>query len=121
MKRADLDLVQHQVNEGTTYTPDQLQYGQPEYWAEARGRGDCEDYAIAKAHRLLNLGWPVEALRFGLCVTETGVLHCVLLADLGGQTWVLDNRYPHVMAYQDVPYAWSALQVAGTSRFVLPA
>ena len=43
-------------------------WGQSDYWATpietiGRGRGDCEDFAIAKYYSLINLGVPVTKLR----------------------------------------------------------
>jgi predicted transglutaminase-like cysteine proteinase len=43
-------------------------WGQSDYWATplemiGQGRGDCEDFAIAKYFSLLNLGVPVSKLR----------------------------------------------------------
>ena len=76
--------------------------------------GDCDSYATAKQWRLVHgYGWPVEALRLACCFVEPSaapekrnLYHCVLLADFGDQTYVLDNRHPYPMEYQLLNYEW---------------
>lgn len=77
---------------------------------------DCDSYATAKAERLLKMGWPRSALRLAFCYTETNESHLVLLADLDEQTWVLDNRYPYPMRYQDLRYTWKEFIHLDTGR-----
>lgn len=55
-------------NRKIRYTSDQRLYQQPDYWASpletfSQGRGDCEDYAIAKYFTLLAGGMPASKLR----------------------------------------------------------
>jgi len=78
---------------------------------------DCDSYATEKYRRLVVAGWPKSALRLATCWVETGEYHAVLLADLGEETWVLDNRYPHPTEYALLPYKWHLGQVAGTQRW----
>lgn len=112
-----LKLVNAKVNL-LPYKSDADRYGQPEWWDEINGSGgDCEDFAIAKMRRLLADGWPISSLRLATCYVETGEYHAVLLADLDGQTYVLDNRYPHPMEHDMLPYEWHKLQVAGTQTW----
>lgn len=63
-----LRRVNEFFNRRIQFMSDQEVWGQPEYWATpmetlAKGKGDCEDYTIAKYFSLLNLGIPVEQLR----------------------------------------------------------
>ncbi len=56
------------VNRALSYGNDQDIWGAQEYWATpaealARGRGDCEDFAIAKYFSLTRIGVPAERLR----------------------------------------------------------
>lgn len=82
--------------------------------------GDCDSYATAKYERLIALGWPREWLRLATCWVENNLgYHAVLLADLDGQTWVLDNRHPYPVEYHLLPYTWHKLQIAGTPRWEL--
>lgn len=74
--------------------------------------GDCDSYAMAKLQRLVQYGWPERSLRLACCFVERSAgtkpnrYHCVLLVDFEGQTYVLDNRYPHPMEYDLLPYEW---------------
>ncbi len=86
-------------------------------WTPMAAEGDCDSYATAKFARLVSLGWPIASLRLATCFVETGEYHAVLLADLNGQTYVLDNRYPLPMPYDMLPYKWDRLQVAGTQMW----
>jgi len=83
--------------------------------------GDCDSYATAKYEALIKAGIPTSSLRLATCWVETGEYHAVLLIEVEGQTWVLDNRYPHPIEYQLLPYKWHKLQIAGTNQFELAA
>lgn len=63
-----LRRVNEFFNRRLQFGEDQQIWGQSDYWATpletlARGRGDCEDFTIAKYFTLLNAGVPVEQLR----------------------------------------------------------
>lgn len=81
--------------------------------------GDCDSYATAKYARLVQYGWPKSLLRLATCwcFPNHEGYHAVLLVDLNGTTWVLDNRYPHPMEYDMLPYEWHKLQIAGTQQW----
>ena len=88
----------------------------PDDWTPIGAAGDdCDSYAMAKYRKLLELGWPKEMLRLATCWDESGQYHAVLLADLDGQTWVLDNRYAFPVEYQFLKYRWHKIQVAGSN------
>lgn len=60
--------VNNFYNGNITYTTDMSLYSVVDYWASpiesvARGRGDCEDYAIAKYFTLIAAGMPASKLR----------------------------------------------------------
>ena len=112
MNFEDLQLVNAKVN----LLPYKAEVGDD--WNPITEEGDdCDSYAMEKLRRLLDHGWPISALRLATCYVETGEYHAVLLADLDGQTWVLDNRHPHPMEYNLLPYTWHRLQVAGTQEW----
>lgn len=83
--------------------------------------GDCDSYATAKYEALVKAGIDIKLLRLATCWVETEEYHAVLLVDVEGQTWVLDNRYMHLMEYQLLPYKWHKLQIAGTNKFEFAA
>lgn len=121
MTFAELEQVNAAVN-AMPYRADVEQFGRIEWWERATAGGDCDDYMVMKFRRLLELGWPVTALRFAMCHTETGEAHGVLLADLNGQTWVLDNRQPRPERFQNLValgYRFDRIQVAGTQQWRL--
>lgn len=109
---ADLNLVNAKVN----LLPYVAEVGD-DWTPIADAGGDCDSYATAKYERLVHMGWPRQWLRLATCWVETGEYHAVLLVDLNGQTWCLDNRYPHPMEFQLLPYRWHKLQVAGTNQW----
>jgi predicted transglutaminase-like cysteine proteinase len=115
---AQLEQVQRAVNEQVRYATDAETYGVAEFWEAANKRGDCEDFALAKRRRLMDLGWPPESLRMALAVDERGVLHAVLTVDVSSMdgrpgTYVLDNRYVHVEPWQRLTgYRWLERQSA---------
>lgn len=117
----DLKIVQTKVN-AMPYKADADRYGQPEFW-EVIGQegGDCEDFALAKLRHLLAMGMPAAQMRLATCwcFPNHEGYHAVLLVDLNGTTWVLDNRYPLPMEWDLLPYEWHLLQRAGSQHWEL--
>lgn len=114
----ELQSVQAEINARVGYRTDLDLYGRPDLWVVADREGDCEDYALAKRQALLGLGWPVQALRLALCVTEAGQAHAVLTVDTDQGCYVLDNRFPEVAAWTALPYRWTVRQAAGGPSWV---
>jgi predicted transglutaminase-like cysteine proteinase len=101
------------VNERINALPYKADIGDD--WTPITAAGDdCDSYATAKFEALATMGWPVASLRLATCWTEDTAYHAVLLADLEGQTWVLDNRKAWPIEFELLPYKWDKLQVAGT-------
>jgi predicted transglutaminase-like cysteine proteinase len=94
---ARLAMVNAWINHAVTFTSDMQNYGVSDYWASARetmarGRGDCEDYAIAKMQLLREAGVPSANLY--LVVARDLVRradHALLLVRLDDGYWVLDS------------------------------
>lgn len=85
---------------------------------------DCNNYATRKMEELAARGVPVKSMRLATCFVEPSAAaekrnryHAVLLVDIGGITYVLDNRHPHPMEYDLLPYEWHKLQIAGTQTW----
>lgn len=120
MNKQDLDQVQSEVNNTVIYEDDMVQYRRPEYWEEAGKYGDCEDYAIKKLHLLLKRGWDIKKLR--LCIVWVGEKandtgHAVLIAELDGRMYCLDNRADQVYEVNQNPeYVWNSIQRVGGER-----
>ena len=121
----DLRICNSKVNM-LPYRSDGDRFGTPEWWEAITDEGgDCEDFSIAKYHRLRAMGMRPEQMRFATCFVEPSAAaekrdryHCVLLVDLTPETtYVLDNRYPHPMEHSFLPYEWHKLQVPGTQTW----
>ena len=101
-----LDEVNRYVNRAL-YISDYRNWGVPDYWATVgeflHKDGDCEDYAIAKYVSLKDLGVPIDAMRV-VVVEDTNLqtIHAVLVVDIKGQDYVLDNQVPYVVATDSV-------------------
>jgi predicted transglutaminase-like cysteine proteinase len=103
-----LDGVNQLVNR-VRYVEDQVNYGVEDYWASpdeffARG-GDCEDYVIAKYAALRLLGWPAERLRMAVVYDQQrSLMHAVLLVQVDGATYTLDNRENRALPPEALPH-----------------
>jgi predicted transglutaminase-like cysteine proteinase len=99
-----LSTLNEFFNRRIVFTPDTEAWGQMDYWASpletlGKGRGDCEDYVIAKYFSLLAAGVPVAKLRLvyvrAIIGGPGGVVqaHMVLAyyAAPGAEPLILDN------------------------------
>jgi predicted transglutaminase-like cysteine proteinase len=92
-----LARVNKWVNGRIKYSDDSKEYGVADHWASAsqslaRGRGDCEDYAIAKMQILQALGYSRRDMY--LAIVKDLVRrsdHAVLIVQSGGRFITLDN------------------------------
>jgi predicted transglutaminase-like cysteine proteinase len=126
--RTRLETVNRLVNRAIVYTSDLAQHGAPDVWSAPlaslrSGRGDCEDYAIAKYALLREAGIPEQDLRI-LLVRDRSIRedHAVLaVKDYDG--WViLDNRRSTLAADNEAGYLTPmyALNETGVSLFASP-
>ena len=94
---ARLEAVNRYVNTRVRFVDDQVQFGRGDVWTSAsetlrRGKGDCEDYAIAKLQMLRRAGFADRDLY--LVIVRDLVRrsdHAVLVARADGRMFVLDN------------------------------
>lgn len=102
---ADLNTVNNYVNNRNRYTLDEQQYGKLENWTIMAdgGSGDCEDFALTKASRLLNMGYPASALHIEVGM-YSGEGHAWLVVQTDNGDLALDNRYQSVMNNSATPY-----------------
>ena len=87
------------------------------------GRGDCEDYAIAKYVALREAGVAEDDLRLVIVRDlSLGADHAVTVTRLGGQWIVLDNRGFTLLADTDMQHvvALFVLDRDGVKRFAPP-
>ena len=104
-----LDRVQAQVNDAIR--PEAEPQGR-DLWQTGAGRGDCEDYALAKQQRLRDLGLPAGATRLATARLRSGELHAVLTVETDRGTLVLDNLQRGVVPMNSLAYDWQRAQGA---------
>ncbi len=103
-----LEAVNRYVNDRVTFVDDRKQYGQADVWSAAadtlsRGRGDCEDYAIAKLQMLRRAG--IADRDMYLVIVKDLVSrsdHAVLVVRAAGQMYVLDNGTSKLLNSEDI-------------------
>jgi predicted transglutaminase-like cysteine proteinase len=111
--REKLDAVNRMINSAIVYTSDLAQHGVADLWSSpletlASGRGDCEDYAIAKYVLLRESGVAVQHLRLLLVHDRSiGQDHAVLAVREADRWLILDNR-------------WAALMDSSEARHLTP-
>jgi len=131
--RARLEEVNRRVNEAIRYTSDIAQWGVPDLWSAPldvhgtgsfdTGKGDCEDYAIAKYVALHEAGVPEKDLRLLLVrdkVVNMG--HAVLAVRDDGHWLIMDNRFDKLLAEHDADFLLPlfAIDVEGVKLVAAP-
>jgi predicted transglutaminase-like cysteine proteinase len=107
--RARIGIINRAINLAIRPTSDLAQWGVVDQWSAplatlATGRGDCEDYAIAKYVALTEAG--VSAGDVKLIIVRdlaSGEDHAVVAARLDGKWIVLDNRRLTLLEDTDMP------------------
>jgi predicted transglutaminase-like cysteine proteinase len=103
-----LEAVNRYVNDRVRFIDDSKQYGRADVWSAAadtlnRGRGDCEDYAIAKLQMLRRAGFSDRDLY--LVIVKDLVSrgdHAVLVVRAAGQMYVLDNGTSKLLNSEEI-------------------
>ena len=103
-----LEAVNLYVNRRVQFTDDSRQYGRDDVWTSAsetlrRGRGDCEDYAIAKLQMLRRAGLADRDLY--LVIVKDLVSradHAVLVVRAAGRMFVLDNGTDKLLDSEEI-------------------
>ncbi len=96
--RARIGVINRAINLAVRPTSDLAQWGVADRWSAplatlTSGRGDCEDYAIAKYAALIAIGFAEDDLRLVIVRdTAIGEDHAIVAARLDGSWIVLDNR-----------------------------
>ncbi len=103
---AELDAVNRQINRQIEAATDLDVYGQTEFWAIPKTRGDCEDYALLKRQRLIKAGWPIGALLITVVYDERGDGHAVLTARMSHGDVVLDNKHDDIKPWNKTGYTF---------------
>ena len=104
-----LDAVNRFVNARVEFTNDARQFGSTDLWLAAgetlsRGRGDCEDFAIAKLQMLRRVGFAEKDLYLVILRdTRRNADHAVLVVRADGRLLVLDNGTNRIVDSDSLP------------------
>jgi predicted transglutaminase-like cysteine proteinase len=103
----ELVRINRNVNDAIEPTSDIEQWGTLEKWSyPTTGKGDCEDYVIEKRKRLIEAGWPRQALLITVVRDRKGDGHAVLTVKTDRGDFVLDNQETRVKAWTDTGYSF---------------
>jgi predicted transglutaminase-like cysteine proteinase len=107
----ELVEVNSSVNRSVREVSDLAHYGVEDYWTMPRdGKGDCEDFAIAKRAALIQKGWPSSRLLITAVLTRRGEGHAVLTVVTDQGDYILDNKRWTVALWSDTDYTYLARQ-----------
>lgn len=81
-------------------------WGTEEFWSYPDGVGDCEDYALEKRRRLMQMGVPARNLLITVARQPNGDGHAVLTVRTDGGDFILDNLDPNVRPWSQTPYTY---------------
>ncbi|MGL4240036.1 MAG: transglutaminase-like cysteine peptidase [Beijerinckiaceae bacterium] len=97
--------VNARVNRAVEAVTDMDQWGVPERWSyPTTGKGDCEDYVLEKRRRLVEAGWPRQALLVTVVRDRKGDGHAVLIVKTDRGDFVLDNQEAKVKLWTETGY-----------------
>jgi predicted transglutaminase-like cysteine proteinase len=82
----------------------------PDIWQADTLQGDCEDFALTKRRRLIEIGWPSSALVIATAFIPAGDYHAVLIARTEHGDFILDNLFDDVPAWDALGYRYVKLQ-----------
>lgn len=105
-----LHAFNSEMNERIKYVPDAKKHQAREFWTTAADEGDCEDFALAKMTKLLELGWNQKDLR--MAVSDN---HAVLVVRLDGDDYILDNATAYVWPIRMAKIELVSIQKQGGS------
>jgi predicted transglutaminase-like cysteine proteinase len=94
------------VNAAIKPATDMEIYGVVDYWTLPVDRGDCEDYALLKRHKLIAAGWPSSALLVTVVRDENGEGHAVLTARTAQGDYILDNKNNELKLWYETGYSF---------------
>ncbi len=111
------EMVRINTHANQTIVPvtDQDYYGREELWVMPEKYGDCEDYALVKRKRLMELGWPASSLLVTVVRQLSGDGHAVLTVRTDRADYILDNLNDEILAWSDTEYTYLKRQSAANS------
>lgn len=88
-----------------------------EEWLINPARGDCNDYAVTKRHKLLAIGWPAHTLLLAEVVIPGGEHHLVLVLRTKDGDFVADNLNDAVRPWRETRYRWVRIQTPDNPNY----
>lgn len=108
---AGLESVNQMINEAIWPSQAKAGSGFDDQWMLFPATGNCNDYVVSKRHELMARGWPSSSLLLAEVALNTGEHHLVLVVNVGGSTYVLDNLKSEVVPLtSSVGYRWIRIQ-----------
>jgi predicted transglutaminase-like cysteine proteinase len=100
-----LARVNSRVNREIKPVPDQKHFGRVNVWVYPNdGKGDCKAYALVKQRKLIDAGFPREALLITIVWTKENQGHAVLMARTNKGDYILDNLSPRVLLWTETTH-----------------
>jgi len=97
--------INRDVNDEIEPMSDLEHWGTLEKWSfPADAKGDCEDYAIEKRKRLIDAGWPRQALLLTVVRDKKGDGHAVLTVKTDRGDFILDNQESRIKGWTETGY-----------------
>lgn len=112
---AKLINVNNEVNMSVIPKTDPEVWGAPDYWTYPGIYGDCEDYALEKRRRLIDLGFPRQDLLMTVVRESSGNGHAVLTVNTDLGDYILDNQVAKVLLWKETSYLFIKRQSAADS------
>jgi predicted transglutaminase-like cysteine proteinase len=93
------------VNKEIQAITDQEHWGSPEVWSyPTDGKGDCEDYVLEKRRRLVEAGFPLNALLITVVRDLKWDGHAVLTVKTDRGDFILDNQESRIKGWTETGY-----------------
>lgn len=81
-----------------------------DHWSPDASAGDCEDYALTKRQRLIDLGWAQSQLLIAVADDPYAGPHAVLIARTDQGDLVLDNLTDEVLQWNETQLTFISRQ-----------
>ena len=91
-----------------------------DYWTiPHNGKGDCEDYVLAKRAQLMAHGWPANVLLITVVLDQNGNGHAVLMIRAKQGDFIIDNMNDEIKPWHKTGYKFRYRQSSlNTDRWI---
>lgn len=103
------DLAEVNIRVNNAITP---QHDSADLWSPNAMAGDCEDFALTKRQRLIDLGWAPSQLLIAVVDDPSQGAHAVLIARTDQGDLVLDNLTDEILPWADTRFTFVSRQSA---------